>query len=472
MVSQTSQVGGKLYLAQAAEIARYNDGTSLTSFLSSTIVAINRAPANATDATNKLYVDTSISTLSSQLSSSLSSEVSRALSAESSLHATLSSNLGSSISVGISIEASTARSAEASLTTALSVEISNVYGGISALTSLTQHDISSLQTLISSYESSDMASLASEASNARSAEASLTTALSVEASSARSAEASLTSSVSVEASSARSAEGSLTSSVSVEASTARSAEASLTSSVSVEASTARSAEASLTSSVSVEASTARSAEVSLTSALSVEASTARSAELSLTTYVKNTSYRIVNCEILPLNNATIGGGGPTGCPPQYVPPNITSNNVPIDGWYFKNYDTNHKKIQWGYAFADQVGSYSLNLLTDVNQVYFSCYINKATTAGDSPFLVIYTYGTQNIYYKQAIKYVSSTNITTPGYYTFIANISGNSNIKPFVLGSANNANNIIELNYSTSSVPSGYNSLSAMNTASSLSAAY
>ena len=175
---------------------------------------------------------------------------------------------------------------------------------------------------------------------------------------------------------------------------------------------------------------------------------------------------------MPLNNATIGGGGPTGCPPQYVPPNITSNNVPIDGWYFKNYDTNHKKIQWGYAFADQVGSYSLNLLTDVNQVYFSCYINKATTAGDSPFLVIYTYGTQNIYYKQAIKYVSSTNITTPGYYTFIANISGNSNIKPFVLGSANNANNIIELNYSTSSVPSGYNSLSAMNTASSLSAAY
>jgi hypothetical protein len=138
-----------------------------------------------------------------------------------------------------------------------------------------------------------------------------------------------------------------------------------------------------------------------------------------------------------LNSYTLGGESSPG----YVTPSTSSTSPLVDGWYFKNESTTSNgvtkstKIQWGSEFVDSNNGYTANLSTNVNQIYFTVYLTQ--TSG-LPFLVLYTplyTGSSNDWYGHKAFFSYTGTISTAGYYTFVADISGGSNVTPAVMNS-------------------------------------
>ena len=435
-MSTLSQLGSTLYIASAAQVKTYTDtstglSSSVVNFLTNTTVTINKTPAVSTDAVNKGYLDTIVSSLSTQINSLTSLTNSD----YDNLNSLLNSYHGSDLA-SLASESSRAQAAEVSLTSSIASEMSRGQAAESVLS----------------------ASIVSEMNRAQAAESVLSSSIVTETNRAQLAESNLSSSITSEISRAHVAEASLTSSVASEMSRAQAGEASLTSSVASEMSRAQAAEASLTSSVASEMSRAQAAEASLTSSVASEMSRAQAAEASLTTSVANANCKLVRSIVVPLNTYTIGGGGASACPPQYIcPSTLTTATTPmVDGWYFTN-STVGTKIQWGSVFTDNAGSYSLDIKTGVNQIYFTAYINGATNAGDLPYITLYTYNPTG-FYTEKVVFVPSTNVTAAGYYTFVANVSGNTNVPPALFNSTN-----VALNYNQSSCsPNTYPTLTQM----------
>ena len=472
-MSLPSAKGNAFYLAKSGSIQAYSDGSSVVNFISTTTIAINKTPSRSTDAVNKAYVDLQVSTLTTLDNNNIASLQTLLSNYNSSELATLNSTASSLQSV-ISTEASTARASEVSLSSAISTEASTARASEVSLSSAILSEVnranaseSNLSSAISTEASTARASevslssaISSEVSRAEASEVSLSTAISTEASTARASETSLSTAISSEASTARASEATLSTSISTEVSRAEASEASLSTAISTEVSTARASEVSLSSAISVEASTARASEVSLSSAISVEASTARASEALLSTSILNTNYKMVKSTVLPLNIFTFGGSSPTSAPPQYIDPSYNdlydSNYLVypmVDGWSFVNDGVNNKKIQWGTSFTDISGGYTLNVINGVNQIYFNVYINKTMNSGDLPYLVLYSNYPS---YTSRINFTYANNLN-PGYYTFVANLSGNNNVPPATFNSK-----IINMNFAyNGSLASTYSGLNA-----------
>jgi hypothetical protein len=165
--------------------------------------------------------------------------------------------------------------------------------------------------------------------------------------------------------------------------------------------------------------------------------------------------------MVPLNVYTIGGGGLSASAPQYIIPSTVGGENMVDGWFFKN-TVASSKIQWGSGFLDLSGNYSLQLKSGINQVYFTAYINAITTTDNLPFLTLYTYKPGD-FYTEKVTFVPSVSVTKPGYYTFVANISGNNNVDPAYFNSINIPMNFNKQNSILASSPSTtYNTLNDM----------
>jgi hypothetical protein len=443
MVSTTStpvQQGGTFYVP-GAQLKSYVNGTYTATFDANAQVIIPRVPQSGTDAVNKDYVDT----IAGQLSTTVSLLTNLQSSDISNLQSLLSNYVVSDIA-SLNSEHIRASAAESFLTTALATESSRAVASEE-----------SLRSALSLYG-------ASETSRALAAESALSSAVNFESIRASGAEGSLTTALSLygasETSRAVAAESSLTTALSLygasETSRAVAAEVSLTTALSLygasETSRAVAAEVSLTTALASESSRAVAAESSLTTALASESSRAVAAESSLTTSVTNTNCRIIRDNIVQLNSTSLGGASK----PIYITPDHTLANPPVDGWSFVNSSIN-KKIQWGTAFIDNIGGFSLDAKNGINQIYFTAYINKATTNDDLPYITVYTLqSTASSWYTERIVFVPSGNITTAGLYTFVANFSGNTNLPPATFGST-----VVPLIYNSNSVPAAA-SFSAM----------
>jgi len=154
-------VGNTLYLGSAASIQSYSDGKNIAVFPLSTTVTIEKTPVNSTDAVNKLYIDSTVSTLESTVytlagidASSISNLNSLLLAYENSDIASyiqLSSSVSNiistatALSTGLVTEKTRATNAEASLSTGLLNEINS---RISSVTSETVR-ASSAETALS-----------------------------------------------------------------------------------------------------------------------------------------------------------------------------------------------------------------------------------------------------------------------------------------------------------------------------------
>jgi len=462
--------GNTLYLGSAITVQGYSDSTNIVTITPSTTLTGLQNPINSSDAVNKGWLDTQISSiigldnnlLASQflilntaintyessdlaymntLSSTLSTTNSTAVVLSSALTSEINSRIlaitatnssVTSLATGLTSETTRATAVEGTINANLTNEINSRISAITATNSTAVVLSTAVSTGLSteiSVRASAVTSLAtgltSETTRATVAEGTLSTNLLTELSVRASAVTSLATGLTATNSTAVVLSSGISTNLSTNFLQGTTITTSLATGLTSETTRATAAEGTLTTSIT-----------SLTTGLTTTNSTAvvLSTAISTNLVTLNTVQRMaIKTQIVPINTFTIPTAvtnGITNREPQYIPTYpINATNL-LDGWTFvKPVSNTTDYINWGNTLTNTNNALNSVILgSNIAQIYFTCYIPVIPASDASwgyhelPMLQI-SILTGSTVSTLTFKMLSSAMITAPGNYTFIANLN-------------------------------------------------
>ena len=404
--------GNTLYLGSAITVQGYSDSTNIVTITPSTTLTGLQNPINSSDAVNKGWLDTQISSIIGLDNNLLASQF---LILNTAINTYESSDLAymNTLSSTLSTTNSTAVVLSSALTSEINSRILAITATNSSVTSLAT-GLTSETTRATAVEGTINANLTNEI-NSRISAITATNSTAVVLSTA------VSTGLSTEISVRASAVTSLATGLTATNSTAVVLSTGLTS----ETTRATAAEGTLTTSIT-----------SLTTGLTTTNSTAvvLSTAISTNLVTLNTVQRMaIKTQIVPINTFTIPTAvtnGITNREPQYIPTYpINATNL-LDGWTFvKPVSNTTDYINWGNTLTNTNNALNSVILgSNIAQIYFTCYIPVIPASDASwgyhelPMLQI-SILTGSTVSTLTFKMLSSAMITAPGNYTFIANLN-------------------------------------------------
>ena len=426
--------GNTLYLGSAITVQGYSDSTNIVTITPSTTLTGLQNPINSSDAVNKGWLDTQISSIIGLDNNLLASQF---LILNTAINTYESSDLAymNTLSSTLSTTNSTAVVLSSALTSEINSRILAITATNSSVTSLAT-GLTSETTRATAVEGTINANLTNEINSRISAITAtnstavvLSTAVSTGLSTEISVRASAVTSLATGLTATNSTAVVLSSGISTNLSTnflqGTTITTSLATGLTSETTRATAAEGTLTTSIT-----------SLTTGLTTTNSTAvvLSTAISTNLVTLNTVQRMaIKTQIVPINTFTIPTAvtnGITNREPQYIPTYpINATNL-LDGWTFvKPVSNTTDYINWGNTLTNTNNALNSVILgSNIAQIYFTCYIPVIPASDASwgyhelPMLQI-SILTGSTVSTLTFKMLSSAMITAPGNYTFIANLN-------------------------------------------------